>query len=205
MCQKLSGESTIAIYSFDPNDQKFVSIDAVPDFRTEAEKTLTSHAIYNHDKPDIGYVERLAEEFINVSGAGVRVYLKQTDVSEGVDNDFDEDAHAVFSNPILLKAYFKPEPKTIELKKFGVDTTTQITLVFHRATLLLNPLIGDRLIVPGDLIRVPYNSIDERTQGPMVIRVHNATPLGNYHYRFIYHQVTGEPISGDELAGPAHE
>ncbi len=90
----------------------------------------------------------------------------------------------------------------MELLKYGLDVKTQVTLVFSRAMLLMNPAIGDRLIGPGDAIEVPYNAIDERMEGPLTIRVNNATPMGNYHYRFIYHQVTGEPISADELVRP---
>ena len=175
----------------------------MPDFRTEIEKTQSPLSVFNHDKPDLGYVERLAEEFMNISGAPMRLYLRQIDLSEGADNDWDEDAHPVYSSPQILKGYFKPEPKTIELLKFGITTKTQVTIVFSRASLLMNAAIGERLIVPGDVIQIPYNAVDERTEGPLTIRVNNATPMGNYHYRFIYHQVTGAPISADELVAPA--
>lgn len=159
-------------------------------------------SVFNHSKNDLGYAERYAEEAINIAGAPVRVYLRQLDLSEGIDNDFDEDAHPIYSNPIIMKAYFKPEPKTIELMKFGITSKTQSTITFSRAMLLTNPAIGERLIQPGDVIQIPYNAIDEKNEGPLTIRVNTATPTGNYHYRFLYHQVIGEPISADEVVAP---
>lgn len=176
----------------------------VPDFRTPAEQFNSPHNVYNPEKPDYGYVERMAMEFMNIGGAVVTVYLKIADLSEGVDLDFDEDAHPQYSAGIITKAYFKPEPKRIELKKFGIDTLTEVTLVFSRAMLMTMPEIGDRLLLPGDVIRIPYNHVDE-IRHPMMVRVLNATPIGNFHYRWIYHQVSCEPITADELVAPRNE
>lgn len=199
---KAQGANTITIYNFDPRNQKFVSIDDVPDFRTEAEKTLSPLSTFNHSKPDLGYAERYAEEAINLAGAPMRIYLRQIDFSEGIDNDFDEDAHPVYSQPIIIKGYFKPEPKSLELMKFGITAKTTATITFSRAVLLNNPAIGDRLILAGDVIQIPYNDVDEKDEGPLTIRVNTTSPTGNYHYRFLYHQVIGEPISADELVAP---
>ena len=194
----------MGIYNFGDTAQRFVSAEDVPDFRSPAEQFASPNSVYNPQKPDYGYVERMAMEFMNISGAIVTIYPKLPDMTEGIDQDFDEDAHPQYGNGIITKAYFKPEPKRMELKKFGIDTLTSVTLVFSRAQLMMMPEIGDRLLLPGDVIKIPYNHVDE-IKNPMMVRVLNATPMGNFHYRWIYHQVTCEPITGDELVAPRNE
>jgi hypothetical protein len=104
-----------------------------------------------------------------------------------------------------MKAYFQPQPKRFELKKFGLDVTIDTTsIVFTRASLLLNPEVGERLILPGDVIIIPYNHIDEIKE-PLRMRVNNVTPHGMYHYRWIYMKADCEPITGDDLVGPKND
>lgn len=104
----------------------------------------------------------------------------------------------MFSNGILLKAYFKPQPRKMDLSAYGVDAKIPVVLTFSRAVLIQTTGIGDRLILPGDQIEIPYNHIDEMKSGPMMVRVLNATPAGNYHYRWLYHECLCENITGDE-------
>ena len=151
---------------------------------------------YNPDKPDMAYVERLGEEAINVMGAPVRLFLKQPIVDP--NEPWDEDADPMYSQGILIKAYFKPQPRKLDLLAYGVDAKVPIVITFSRAMLIQTTAIGERLILPGDQIEIPYNHIDEMAQGPMRVRVLNATPAGNYHYRWLYHECACENITGDE-------
>ena len=48
--------------SFNEKDERFMSIDELPDHRTEIEKQHTPLAVYNHAKPDYALAERVAED-----------------------------------------------------------------------------------------------------------------------------------------------
>lgn len=168
----------------------------MPDHRTSIEKMQTPLSAFNPDKSDMGYVERFSEEVINVSGAAVRVFLKQPIVDP--NEPWDEDADPMYSNGILLKGYFKPQPSKLDLLAYGVDAKIPVVITFSRATLMQTTGIGNRLLLPGDVIEIPYNNIDELKNEPMFVRILNATPTGNYHYRWLYHECTCENITGDE-------
>lgn len=163
--------------------------------------------MYNHGKPDLSYVERSATEMINISGALVRIHKRvvnatiEENTTYNDENVWEEDPDPIYANPIDLKGYFKPEPKYTELTRWGIDTPMKVTIVFSRSSLLNHPEIGDRLIIPGDVIQIPYNHIDE-IDSPLFVRVLNATPFGNYHYRWIYHQTVNQVITGDEALRP---
>jgi hypothetical protein len=173
-----------------------LSIDKIPDHRSSVEKMQSPLAAFNAEKPDIAYVERLAEEAVNLMGASVRIFIKQP-IIDPIE-PWDEDADPMYSQGIVLKGYFKPQPRKMDLLAYGVDAKIPIVITFSRATLLQTTGIGERLIQPGDQIEIPYNHIDEMVSGPMKVRVLNATPAGNYHYRWLYHECSCENITGDE-------
>jgi len=202
------------IYNF-KKQQDFISIDQIPDIRTEAQKQMSKVSVYNHGKSDLGYVERLGEEMLNVSGAYVTVFMRMmhafrdahADDVAGISPEevLDEDAEPVYSNGLELKGFFNPVPRMLELTKWGIDISQfKIDVTFSRAVLLKHPSIGDRLLIPGDIIRVPYNHITEKND-PLYLRVNNATPDGNYHYRYLYHKCTCDIITGDEVVRVKHE
>lgn len=195
----------MAIYEFNDKEQ-FVSINKIPDFRTDAEKQLTPLSSYNHEKADIAYAERLAEEIINVSGAWVTLFLKEPQRDTAEDDIWDEDADPLYRAGKHIKAFFKPEPTLTELTRWGVDTPLRITVVFSRAMLMMDPGIGSRLLLPGDVIEAPYNlptgmvsskapTIDV---GPLRFRVLNTKQEGFFEYRWLYVNATCELLTGDE-------
>ncbi|MEM3097209.1 MAG: hypothetical protein QXU32_00600 [Nitrososphaerales archaeon] len=186
------------IYSFDAQREQFVTIDNIPDFRTEVEKKLTPISIYNHGKPDIAYAERMAEEIINISGAWVTVFLKESKGDTDDGEIWDEDADPLYRASKKMKAYFKPEPSLIELTRWGIDIPIRITAVFSRAALMKEPGIGKRLLLPGDVIEAPYNLPTSLDIGPMRFRVLNSKQEGNFQYRWLYVSVLCELLTGDD-------
>lgn len=187
----------MAIHEFDEIEQ-FVTIDAVPDFRSEIEKQHSPLSVYNHSKPDIAYAERLAEEIINVSGAWVTLFLKEPKGDAKEIEVWDEDADPIYRSGMKLKSYFKPEPNSQELTRWGYDLPLRITAVFSRATIMNIPTIGSRLLLPGDVIEAPYNLPSVRDQGPLRFRILNVKQEGNFMYRWLYLSATCELLTGDK-------
>jgi hypothetical protein len=177
-------------------EERIISIDDVPDNRTDIEKVFTPIAVYNHLKPDIGYAERFAEEAIHISGAWVRV-LARTD-NEDINKTWDEDPNPTYKNGILLKAYFKPEPIQLELTKWGVDAPNATTIVFARSE-ILRQFGQDRMIRPGDLIIIPHNSTG--LGSARKYRVLDSQDTGNFMYRWLYFSALVETITGDKSIG----
>lgn len=177
------------------------------DHRSDAERTLSSLSVFNHEKNDIGYVERMVDEIINLSGAWVSVYLKQ--VHNDIDDVWDEDIQPVWNANVKIKAWFKPPDRGTERVKWGIDSQLKIDIVFSRAMLIKETRIGERLIEIGDVIEIPYNELEkageltEKTR-PLRIRVLTTSPMGNFHYRWLYHKCTCEVVTGDFTAAPHH-
>ena len=190
----------MAIYQFDAQREQLVTIDSVPDFRSDLEKQLTPLSIYNHTKPDIAYAERLAEEIVNISGAWVTVFMKEPKQDAEEIEVWDEDADPLYRSGKKMKAYFKPEPNLVELTKWGVDIPLRVTMVFSRAGLMIDKTISTRLLLPGDVIEAPYNLPTAARQdvGPKRFRILNAAQEGFFHYRWLYLKCTCELITGDE-------
>lgn len=186
----------MGIHQFDSPQEKFISIDNLPDYRSEVEKFLTPISIYNHDSPDLALSERMAEEVINISGAVVTVYIRMPKGDSEQLEVWDEDADPVYANGLMMKAYFKPEPVLTELTKWGVDVPIRVTLVFSRAMILKE--LGHRMLQPGDVIQAPYNLPDTHNKGIMRFRVLNSTQEGFFKYRWLYNKVICELITGDE-------
>lgn len=189
--------------SFSETDEKFSSIDELPDHRSEAEKQFTPIAVYNQEKPDYAFAERLAEETINISGAWVTIFLKQPRVDKNdIENVWDEDPDPIYSQGQRLKAWFKTDPLNLELTRYGVDSPMKLTVVFSRA--VLGKMVGlDRLIVPGDIIEAPYNA--PKLRGPARFRVLNSYDSGNWHYRWLYYTAICELIFDDISIRVSHQ
>lgn len=188
----------MAIHNFDGMREQFVTIDNVPDFRSDVEKQLTPLSIYDHSKPDIAYAERMAEEIINVSGALVTIFLKEPKRDTSETEIWDEDADPLYRAGIKIKAFFKPEPNLAELTRWGVDVPLRATIVFSRASLLKDPQIGARLLFAGDVIEAPYNLPTKFDVGPIRFRILNAKQDGFFQYRWLYLNAICELITGDQ-------
>ncbi len=187
----------MAIYQMDTR-QQLITIDALPDFRSKEEKQFTLLSLYDHSKPDIAYAERLAEEIVNICGAWVTVFLKEPKRDAPEDEVWDEDADPLYRSGIKTKAYFKPEPVSSELTRWGVDAATKATIVFSRASLFQEDGIGTRLLLPGDVIEAPYNYATKFDMGPMRFRILNVKHDGFFEYRWLYMHAICELITGDD-------
>lgn len=191
------------IYDFD-FQQKFISIDKLPDNRSEAERLNTPLAVYNHDSPDIAYAERLAEEIVNISGAVVTIYKRRR--NEGNRNDvWEEDADPTYKHGYRMKGRFAPEPAEISLTRWGVDVPTRMNITFCRAVVYKQ--FGKEMIVEGDVIVAPHNTLigtqfTDLRDGPGnrmdTFRVIKSGDTGNFKYRWLYWTVTVEAITGDD-------
>lgn len=188
--------------SFNDQDEKFSSIDDLPDFRSDIEKTYTPLSVYNQAKSDYAYAERLAEEAINVGGAFVTIYLKEPNLDkDGLADVWDEDADPLYRQGITTKGWFKVDSLNIEMTRYGVDSPLQTTVTFPRATLA--KLVGmERLLTVGDVIELPYNA--PKLRGPARFRVLNAYDSGNWHYRWLYYTAVCELLTGDDAVKVTH-
>lgn len=188
--------------TFNTDDERFSSIDELPDFRSEIEKQHTPLSVYNHAKPDLAFAERIAEETVNVSGAWVTLYIKEPFIDrEGLDDVWDEDADPIYRQGIKLKGWFKVDSLNIEQTRWGVDSPLQVTVVFARA--VLGKEVGlDQLISVGDVVEVPYNS--PKLRGPARFRVLNAYDSGMFQYRWLYYTSVCELLTGDEAVRVTH-
>lgn len=155
-------------------------------------------SLYNHEKQDIAYAERLAEEVVNLSGAIVTVFLKEPKRDSPELDVWDEDADPLYQNGKVMKAYFKPEPTQGELTRWGYDLRLRMTAVFSRAALFKHPNVGQRLLQPGDVIEAPYNLPTNFDEGPLRFRIINTTQSGFFEYRWLYLECTCELLTGDK-------
>jgi len=191
----------MSIYSFGSIAEGFSNIGGLSDFRSGIEKQLSPLASFNHEKPDLAFAERRAEEIINLSGAFVSVFAKMPK-EDTPNNVWDEDADPIYGNPRHLKALVKPEGISFELTRWGLDNAVKATVVFARAILLGE--FGDRLLVPGDMIEIPHNAIFPKQLDvrPLRFRIINITPEGYFFYRWLYMNATCELQIGDDALNP---
>lgn len=189
--------------SYDHKDERFISIDDLPDHRTDVEKEFTQLAVYNHAKSDYALAERLAEESINVGGAWVTLFIKEPFIDkDDFNTPWDEDANPIYRQGINIKAWFKVDSLNQELTRYGIDSPLQITVVFSRA--VLSKAVGlERLVNPGDVIEAPYNS--PKLHGPARFRVLNAYDSGNWHYRWLYYTAVCELLINDASLNVPHQ
>jgi len=187
------------IYNFNSANELASTMDSIPDFRSAAEQEFSPLALYNHDKPDIAYAERMAAELVNLSGAWTTIFLKEPKNDTEEAEVWDEDADPIYRDGIGTKAYLKPDTISLELTRWGIDVPLKLTIVFHRATLI--DKLGSRLLVPGDVIRVPYNAaraLLSPEKKPFDFRIMNVFDSGNFQYRWLYYTAVTELITGDE-------
>ncbi len=188
--------------NFNESDERFSSIDDLPDHRTEIEKQHTSLAIYNNSRPDFALAERWAEEAVNIGGAWVTIYLKEPLIDHNdLDDVWDEDADPIYQPGRDLKAWFKVDSLNIEMTRWGVDSPLQTTVVFPRA-ILAKEVGMERLLTIGDVIEIPYNA--PKLRGPARFRVLNAYDSGNWQYRWLYYTATCELLISDEALKVTH-
>ena len=198
----------MSIPSFDAH-QEFISIDNMPDNRSDAEKLNSSLSVYNQQSADIAYAERSAEEIINISGALVTVF-KRTRNHGNKDEVWDEDADPTYKSGVKLKGLFAPQPAEAQLTKWGVDVQNQTTIHFSRAVIL--KIFGNEMIVEGDVLIIPHNTLsvvqntDLRTGiGNRLdrYRVIKSSDTGNFRYRWLYWSCLLENLTGDVTIDPA--
>ncbi len=176
---------------------KFTSV--LPSMRTDVEQRHTKIALHDEESADIRLARSLADEMINVSGAEIQLYLR-TDNADN-DNVWDEDANPTYWDSIPIKAFFKPEPIEIELKKWGVDLENNRTeVVFsHRQ---LYEEFGERMLRIGDVLHLPYNAANIN---PEYYRIVNATPSGNFRYVWLYFTCQVEVLTADITVRPKED
>ena len=188
--------------NFNETDERFTSIDDLPDHRSDIEKQHTPLAVYNHAKPDLAMAERLAEEAINISGAWVTLYLKEPHLDrDDLDDVWDEDADPIYQQGRDMKAWFKVDALNIEMTRWGIDSPLQITVVFPRAV-LIKEVGQDRLVTVGDVLEVPYNA--PKLRGPARFRILNAYDSGNFQYRWLYYTAVCELLISDDALNVPH-
>lgn len=159
-------------------------------YRSDIERRHTPVAIHDESSADIRLARRMAEEQINVSGAEVKVFLR-TD-NEDFDQVFDEDPDPTYWSPVLMKAFFKPEPLQAELQLWGVDTPNKSEIVFSHWQVIEE--FGERTLRTGDIIQLPYNASNN---SPKNFRVLNSTPTGNFRYIWLYLTCQVETLTAD--------
>jgi hypothetical protein len=167
-------------------------------YRTDAQQTNSPISIYNPESKDIQLARSLANEMINVSGAEVRVFLR----TENADYDvvWDEDPDPTYWTPILIKAFFKPEPIQTELTKWGADTKNRTEVMFSHQQLFTE--VGERMLRAGDVIQLPFNAV---AINPRNFRVLNATPSGNFRYTWLYWSCQVETLTADVAVRPEND
>lgn len=171
--------------------------DAKPDFRSDVEQRHTPLALHDPDSNDLELARKKADEIINVSGAEIKVYIR-TD-NQDYDKLWDADADPTYWNPVPMKAFFKPAPLEVELKKWGADTENKTEIVFSHRHLFKQ--FGDRMLRTGDVIQVPYNAATEALN-PRYFRVTNGTPSGNYRYHWLYFTCQVTLLTADMTVRP---
>jgi len=197
----------MAIHNFGQQKERFISIDRMPDFRSEVEKQFTPLSIYDHEKADIALAERWSEEIINVSGAWVSFYeyIPKPDSELEV---WDTDPNPIYKRPVHMKAFFKPEETRFEFTRWGIDIPIKATVVMSRAVMIKQ--VGTRLAVPGDIFELPYNvpSIETKLEdhhiGPKRFRVLNGFSSGMFMYRWLYITALCQLITGDKALNVVH-
>jgi hypothetical protein len=187
------------VYNFNSQNQALYTLDSIADSRSDIEQAFSPLALYNHEKPDIAYAERMASELINLSGAWVIVFTKELKSDPEETEVWDEDPDPIYRNGKEIKAYMKPDNIAFELTRWGVDNPLKLNIVFHRPSLI--DMFGEKLVSPGDVIRVPYNaarSMLSPDRGSYDFRVLNAFDSGNFMYRWLYYTANSQLLTGDK-------
>lgn len=163
---------------------------SAPDYRSESEKNDPSIAIFNEDAPEILTARAEVDEIINISGAKIKVYPR-TDGHHDVV--WDESPDPTYHNSFEIKAFFKPTPLKIELKKWGIDAQADLEVVFSHRQLF--EVMGERMLRNGDVINLPYNSA---SVNPTNYKILNGAPTGNYRYSWLFFTCQATILKADK-------
>lgn len=158
--------------------------------RTDVQRTFPLIQQHDAQSQDHGLASSLAEEIVQIGGGLVTVYLKGK--STAYDDVWEEDADPVYSSGIRLKAHFVPQPVEAQLTLWGIDTESKPTIIFAKEEVIRE--VGDRLIIVGDLVDVPYNAVGIK---PDRYLVNNSFDVGNFRYNWLYWGCTCETAPND--------
>jgi hypothetical protein len=184
--------------------KRFSSVDDIPDFMTAAkdfrsdiEQTNSPLSLFDNEAPDLKMARKLVDESINIVGAEVNIFLRTN--NDDISEVWEEDADPTYWNPFKIKAFFKPSPIELELKKSGVDVENKMEIsLSHRQIYMV---CRERMLRAGDVIRIPYNSA-QVDLAPRFFRVTNAAPSGNFRYNWLYLSCKLESITADITVRP---
>lgn len=163
----------------------------VLDFRSDIEQSNPLFQAHDVDSNDISLVRQITREMIQVNGAAVRIHPRTNNADH--DKVFDEDADPTYWSPIDIKAFFVPQPMEYELILWGVDAVNKTEVVFSIDD--ITSALPNRLLRPGDLIEIPYNS--QSQQKPKYYAVDNAQEYGNFRYTWLYVKCQATLLVGD--------
>lgn len=180
------------IYDFDNGKDSTLPYLSASNFRSDVEQEEPLSQLHNPKSKDISLAEKLSREAIRTSGAHVMVYVRTNNSDH--DDVWDEDSDPTYFNAIQMKAYFKPEPTELELKKWGLESENKTEVVFAMSDVQQN--WPNRLIRAGDVIELPYNHPVAELD-PGFYRVINASPSGNYRYHWLYLNCTVSTLTAD--------
>lgn len=170
------------------------------DFRSDVEQSNPLFQAHDVDSADISIVRQITREMIQVNGANVKIHAR----TDNADHDkvFDEDADPTYWPPISdIKGFFVPQPLEYELTLWGVDTNNKTEIVFSLEEIASK--LPNRLLRPGDLIEVPYNS--QSQQKPRYYAVNNAQEFGNFRYTWLYMKCQATLLVGEINLRPAQD
>ncbi len=181
----------MALYNFNVDLAEINSnCETADTYMTDPQQRHTPVAIHHDESPDLKLARKLAREMINVSGAELKLYIR-TDNAD-YDSVWDVDPDPTYWNCIFIKGFFKPQPIEALLSEWGVDTVnkTEVAFTYHD----IFEQLGDRMLRVGDVIQLPYNSINIR---PKNYRILNVTPSGNFRYNWLYLTCQVETLTAD--------
>lgn len=165
--------------------------------RSIIDQFYTKIALDDPDNPDIKLAITLANEQINVSGANVTVFIR----TDNADNDtvWDEDPDPTYWQPVNIKAFFKPQPLELELKKWGAQIDNKTEVVFSHQQLFEH--FGERMLRVGDVVRLPFNAAMQQLN-PVNYKTLNVSPSGNFRYVWLYFTCQVETLVADITVRP---
>lgn len=188
------------IHRFSKSDGSVVQpgFNGLNSFRSDIEKLFPLVQVHDDHSADHNMAHSVAIETINISGALLDIYHR-TD-NNNFDKVWDEDANPSYWAPFQIKGFVSPKSIELALSKWGADAEIQLDIYFSIAALY--NLYGERLVRIGDVINVPFNAIGNLA--PKLFIVNNATPFGNYRYRWLYLMCSVSSIATDIAVVPRH-
>lgn len=181
-------------------------VQGLTDFRSDVEQNEPLLGVHNPDSPDLAVAESLAKEMIRTSGAKVDVFARTNNAD--FNETWDEDSDPTYGPPVRLRGFFKPQPMEFELKRWGIDAINKTEVVFCVSD--LREQFGDRMLRPGDVVRLPYASPagdpgEGGSLSPSFYRVVNAAATGNYRYHWLYFTCQMESLTADVTVRPEND